>query len=687
MTSKNSFLISVFENIKRRLWVFALTLGALFSYYEVALSLMLSNQRSKNYYNIDMGREDLVKQTAMQLLQPNYALLFIVCALAFVSGVQAFSYLHNRVKVDFYDSQPVSRAKRFLVIEVAGLIMFVASLVITTLFGILITLGFGVNLSGCMSAIMSSFVLSILTWISVYQLAVLSAVLTGNTIVSLFAFAVLSLYEVGIRALFYEMAENFFSTFVSSAFEVTPVASPFYYLGMIYVNIIDYAGVSNVVLLIKLILLTVVIGLLAYLAYTKRPAESVGIGLSFGWMRFPIKILLLIVFNMLIGMMFYFASGKSSIMMIFGVIMGTVFGHILIETVYDCNFKGIGRDMLGSCIATVISIALIMPYKLDLFGYDKYIPNKDELESVGIMYRAESTFNPFYNLDYKNGASYYNEDKEIISRMKLTDIDALYPLIEGSVAQNTSFDDGGYYQFVTFAFHLKNGKTVFRQRFINIEESIDSLNALWAMPEYKKCVYQLLMDDFTDIVDLESSSVTNGIDGYKPLDTMETMTVYEAFKEDVMDSTASEFINVPAIGIIEFDANYINNPNRGMHWSHYIYPSYKRTISALKDFDIELGNPDSNGNYNSFDVNKVDYLEIYLYDKVGIEDNFINITDRADITAIVPSLINEEFTYNNLSQQLYDNTCWVYVHNRDGSVIAAKILNSKRPEELKKYVK
>ncbi|MDE7404853.1 MAG: hypothetical protein K2M81_07090, partial [Lachnospiraceae bacterium] len=145
MTSKSSFLVSMKENNKRRLWVwiisalaFMLALPAL-----AALTLNTISRRhqwvAENYGSTVAGQiihEKLVNSMC-GILGLNVGFVFLTAAIALVSAVQGFSYLYSRKKIDFYMGMPVKRKKRFLVIWANGILLYflpyLAGLVITML--------------------------------------------------------------------------------------------------------------------------------------------------------------------------------------------------------------------------------------------------------------------------------------------------------------------------------------------------------------------------------------------------------------------------------------------------------------------------------------------------------------------------------------------------------------------------
>jgi ABC-2 type transport system permease protein len=158
--------------------------------------------------------------------------------------------------------------------------------------------------------------------------------------------------------------------------------------------------------------------------------------------------------------------------MIFGIVLGVVLSHILVQSVfyYDIRKCLKGKLSMLACVAVTAGFVLIMRY--DVFGYDTYLPKEKKIESVGIEVN---------NLDGYRGAYIYTLEggKRVseVEDMKLTDISAIYPYLESLIADNEAFceyinddskstsatmGDVERYSSVRVVYRLKNGKEVYR---------------------------------------------------------------------------------------------------------------------------------------------------------------------------------------------------------------------------------
>ncbi|MDE5597525.1 MAG: hypothetical protein K2J04_06795, partial [Lachnospiraceae bacterium] len=125
MTSKNSFLVSIRENQKRRIWAWAVSILIQIATYPGIMIIYLSriNARFNEGYTADAYKEVLRAAAADAVGFKPHAVIPILI-LGVILAMQGFSYLHDRKKVDMYHSVPVSMKKRFLVVYSNGIFIY-----------------------------------------------------------------------------------------------------------------------------------------------------------------------------------------------------------------------------------------------------------------------------------------------------------------------------------------------------------------------------------------------------------------------------------------------------------------------------------------------------------------------------------------------------------------------------------
>ena len=128
MMSKNSFLVNMKENNKRRIWLWILSGLFWFLYYPIGMMMSIGRQQTINEvrgFSEAVAKERILLAAREWLsVASNGGHLVIVSLIAAVCAIQGFSYLYYRQKVDFYHSIPVKKSRRFAVIYLNGILVF-----------------------------------------------------------------------------------------------------------------------------------------------------------------------------------------------------------------------------------------------------------------------------------------------------------------------------------------------------------------------------------------------------------------------------------------------------------------------------------------------------------------------------------------------------------------------------------
>ncbi len=230
----------------------------------------------------------------------NTGMLFLTSALAVISAIQGFSYLYSRKKIDFYMGMPVKRKKRFLVIWLNGILLYMIPYFAGLAISLLIAAGNGaVNQSVFVSAAAAMLANSLL-YLGVYHMAILAVMLTGNIVITGFAFLTFCVYEFLIRMVSEGYKQMFFRYFSYFGSDKAPILSPF----TMYINLasrFSYANRLDAKYLIGMLVFAAVVGVLSYICYLKRPAEAAGRAMTFEITKPFVKVLLVVPAALFMG--------------------------------------------------------------------------------------------------------------------------------------------------------------------------------------------------------------------------------------------------------------------------------------------------------------------------------------------------------------------------------------------------
>ena len=417
MTSRNSFLISMRENMKRRMWYPLLLLLIQVFQYPVAVAMVLSNNRIND---IRMSSGTVSETRIFTYLNSLLGVSSLPVVLAVIFGVlaalQGFSYLNNRKKLDLYHSVPVSKSRRFWVIVTNSFLMYA----VIHLLCVLLALGIAA-LFHCMSGTFFAWAMldvafNLVGFLAGFAVTLVAAMLTGNTVVTLLGTAVLAGYELLMRLLVQEHLSSFFNHYSylsddSLSLEklwTSPIAIWVWFVSKVswadgravldegmYKTI---AGNASWSALPKTLVLIVIFMAVGYVLYRKRGSEAAGKAMAFSGIKQPLKVIMLVPVSLTFGLVFRSLSYSSMAFEIFGLVVGLLLGHCIIEMIYEFDLKAPLRHLTSLGVATLLSAVILMFFALDPLGYDRYVPNPDKVEYAGV-YLEQMQHGDFVNLE------------------------------------------------------------------------------------------------------------------------------------------------------------------------------------------------------------------------------------------------------------------------------------------------
>ena len=305
----NTFFRDAWENMKRRNWVFWLSFLTFFCFFPGFLILSLNNIRSRYEGVADAASlqrmQERMSETVEELFLLNGFMPVLVIGLAIIIGIQGFVYLHNKRQVDFYHSQPVSRKRRFAVLWINGIIIFIVTYLINMFLGVAVAATFGYMSGMIFTGAIKAFFLYLLLFLGIYHISIIAVLLTGNTLVSLLAMAVLLGYELAARAMNVVMGSSFLLTYGNGEEEKifdtfsSPIVIIYKYivLGGREESYWQYAN-ENYTFggpALGLTAMAVIFGLISFFLYQKRASESHGNSISFPKIKEALRFLLLLL--------------------------------------------------------------------------------------------------------------------------------------------------------------------------------------------------------------------------------------------------------------------------------------------------------------------------------------------------------------------------------------------------------
>lgn len=599
MTSKNSFWASSRENHKRRIWVWVVAVLSQLLGYCAMVTIYLS--RIKNQYEMGAFRtaeafRNAMYQAARDALAFSDNLWPLVVFLGAVIGMQGFSYLYDRRKVDMYHSVPVSKKKRFTVIYVNGIIIYLTGNLLGLLTGTMIAAAQkSVNVDVLANEGLA-FLWNFLLFLVIYHAMILAVMLTGSRFVTLCMFGVFVLYEMLAYWILDSMKWSFFKTATSFYLQTSPRISPVYdcmSVGWELKNAEDAAKAASICLPIcgKWILIAAVFLVAAYLCYNKRQSEAAGKALAYRVVEPIVKIAVVIPAGLIVGMVVLDMSYKNEMLMMIGMLVSGVIFCAALEVLFAFDIKSLFKHLWSGGIAIAGILAVFCIYKWDVFGYDNYIPEENKIESIAISVSG------YYD-------NYWDESFEYISladfemeHMFLTDTEPVLTLAKKfQTADEEQMKDA---RGVQVLYRLKSGRQVNRSFMIDYADADAQaqLNRIMASDAYKKGIFQYMTEDIS-LDKLMRVTYSNGA-AKTTIPIEEVNRLKEAWMKDMEQYDFTLVRENHPCG--QINLQYVN------YMSNYllVYEDFENTIACLQEMEAYYP--------VKLDAADVDYITITNY--------------------------------------------------------------------------
>lgn len=650
MTSKSLFFRLMKEDLKRRLWAFGLSFLTFFFAMPVLAAMGVTNLEQQyalwmeDAGNYDFGAGNTAETEFSRRLGElavesigfeNVVMGFLVITAALVLALTGFLYLHSRKQVDFYHSIPVRREILFTVRFVDGILVIGSMYLVNLLFTLGILGAAGASVPGMVSGALWTFLVHMTGFLLSYGLMTAAVMLTGNFFISVLGAIVLFGYVPAVAVLFQGLMQMFFVTMdlrISGIAEWIVHGSPVpYYVSLMGegadLPMARYGELMGRIL--PALLAGLVLAVIAGLLYKFRPSEAAGRAMAFRMTKAPIKILLVVPVTILVCLLFWNMYYESLGWAAFGFVFALFISHGIIEILYNFDFRKLFANPVHLGISAVLALAVIGVFRYDLTGYDSYLPSEEKFQSASVFTYTLGDFQDYglpvaaengrqgreqggYLWKYMDGSDY------AAGNMEITDYGLVKDLAEAGIAaaeeskairfQNLEepAGDDAYMARIEVGFKEKNGSLRYRYYRIDMKESMDLMERLYASAEYKKGAYPVMSfhpETTTGIYISDGNQASLVTED--PEMTAELLAAYQEELEALSLTERTEEIPVTALRFLtEAEKEYLNaiSASRTQNFSGSfrlrdmdprvnffpVYPSFTKTMGLLKEAGAAL---------------------------------------------------------------------------------------------------
>ena len=627
MTSRSLFFKYMKENTKQRIWNLALVLLLCFFAFPVMTALWSSTAFRPENLNSSLpadlalaqAQRDFTRDMLRMYSMKGGALAFMLTIAAVVLAASGFAYLHSKKKTDFYHSLPIRREMLYAVTCLNGfLYMAVAYLGFLTIAAVMIRVK-GVPFDW--GSLYLASVEHLCFFALVYMTAILAMLLTGNLVVGLLGTGVLFSWGpvicMTISAYFSEYFTTFYgddSFLLALSERTSPVA------WYVEACMTDRPGRMA----LGALLVAAVLFVLGMLLYRRRPSEAAGHAMAFEVTEPVIRFLIAVPSSLLLGAMFHSMMYEDG-WTVFGLICGLLLVSCIIEIIYHFDFKSLFAHTRQLLVSAVFVGVVFAVFRFDLFGYDRYLPATEKLVSGGIycdLLDPEATSQYHATADYTEG--WYGvtfaaaPSSALADAMQISDDQGLELLhtiaaqgVHDAAQARDRFLRGGGRSYdveagdeafhnVTIAWHLQNGRTVYRSYLVNVSGVKTALEAVYDLDAYKTAMYPVLSLTADDVAGINYKE-ENECSHVKLSGADMKAALLTAYQEELKALTSETREHEMPIAQIQFKTNENQaliqklrdeggNYTLFNHYYYYpIYPSFTKTIALLQACGIEVG--------------------------------------------------------------------------------------------------
>lgn len=667
MTSENSSSTKTFkktslqmELIRQRLWqLVVIAIINFVNYVGATYTILIGCKENVEFFNNDesIGIE-AASRLAEYVFRPNCMMGFACACIAACCAVLGYSWLNNRQQLDFYEALPIKKGVRWRAVFINGILLMLIPQIIFMCLGILLALSFGCEAPALFASALNGLLWTGVMEVSVYSVSVLVAMLCGNIVIAFLGTAVFALIELNLKFVILAFEQFSFASSSNNEFRISQhyILSPFanYATSTLY-------GTFDLKSLILNLVIFIVATVLAFALYRVRKNEMAGSAIVFPVARDIIAIVLNIEFTINILMFFagLFSDNSSfgtTAFLIMVTLVASFIGGICLNMILYMNVRALLKKPVIILISAAASMFILLSFRYDIFGYDRYLPDPNKVESCAIyMYNDMD-----YYMDKDFGLGYASVDEYAEKYMKLKNIEDVEKIVklgeETLRAEKFSEYDAPTYS-MTVLFRLKNGRNVYRELEIPRDVDAKMMDAVFSTKEFCEGYFPIYHSDVFEknfpekpSISFSAYDIEKNAYGEKVVEEFK-----EAYEKDLENYSYSNVINSNVIGSVCYERSDVHEKREvSRKMTFTIYDSFTNTIEFLKKNAIWVD--------SKIDASHV--KEIVVTDDSSMDGESVTYTDKEQIEKIAESI--HDITVN-ATWQVDENDYSVKVVFKEGT--------------------
>ena len=644
MTSRVSFPKLIKELTKNHLASFLITVLTFFIHL-IYFLMRIQNILQTTWVSDDITElatpenAGFILQEIHELCVPNFGNMLVAMAIGAYLAFDYFRYLHSKKETDFIESLPVRRQEQFQTRLLSSLLIF-AVLCTVTLgieLGVVFSTGYGslYILQNMLWGLLCMFGAFLASWVTV----ALAMIMTGHSIVAFLGTGVFFCYvPLILNNLIPTYANVFFDTYVYRSPEEMSASYYFSPATLAYKLVVDYHlegwRISrHWTYMVGICVFAIVIGVIAYFLFLRRPSEAAGRAMAFEKANSPIRFLIVIPLALYLGLFLKEMTSFAEMpWLIFGVVVGAALLHGIMECIFHFDIRALLSKKRQLLLTILLSLTFVGFFWFDVFSYDEYVPKKEAVDYV----KLEVSLVGLSTYDDWGATKNCIRGEAIDDVLSLAD-ELIHPreLTDEEMADFSSDN-------ITFVYYLKNGRKAYRSYTFNINDIPEILDRMSGTKEFKDDCSPLYSIDRDNIISVTAS---NGVSSkVLKLTSEERDELFDTYLEEYTPQTFTEMLMEPALMELNIEFTTTDEHGSPYNYSHYhfIYKSHTKTLKLLQKYNV----------YPMAQTEGIDFVQLELYDEeYAKEEGPFTITDANVLKELQPFMLPSDFLFHDYGNE------------------------------------
>ena len=482
------------------------------------------------------------------------AVTVITCAAAVLYLFINFAFLYSRSSSDFFHSLPFKRtgllASRFFASIVP--VFFPMALTYAAMGGIL-ALDY---VEGSIRLVLTGFIYNILILIMCAAFTMIFIVCAGSIFDLIISFVTFNIGVIIIQFINSSLCQEYLWGYPwETEYKLLLFSSPFYYAFVGSYSLIngetEYVD-SYAVFTLKLILITLLSLIAAFLLYKRRKSEKSGVSYAYKFIYIVCALVVGVVGAYLIGALF--ADGEINLIFWIFSVVGGLLTAVTFGAINDRGFKTVKKSLIiGGCSVVCLAVTALTLWS-GFFGYSTRIPSAERVKSASVSF---------------GGSNVEFADPKLVFKL------------HSEIAENGAETEE--YEYISVSYELKNGGSFKRAFNVYLGDYIDTLLEIYKSDENKESIRKRF-DSFTENnLAISVYSDEDSVEGLY-LTPAELTRLKEAYLNDIPGATADSITGglYYTVDISGFDKDYDY-----LRESFYVEDGFKNTIEVIKSLNLK----------------------------------------------------------------------------------------------------